>query len=102
MQAGTIDRTEALLEQVIAHLMQCPGRLPQGRLDDHDGAVRCEKRQELCDNRSTLCRGIDRCRKQFIETVRHDNQVIWPAPHNLLAKIAFERMLQIALDTPEA
>src|SRR5580765_4463934 len=102
MQAGTINRTKALLEQLIADLMQCPSRLPHGRLDDHDGAARCEIRQELCNNRSTLCRGIDRCRKQFIETVRHDNEVIWPAPHNLLAKIAFEWMLQIALDTPEA
>src|SRR5580765_5483114 len=102
MQTGTIDRTEALLEQVIAHLVQRSGRLPHGRLYDHDGAVWCKKRQELRDNRSALCRGIDRCRKQFIETIRHDNQVIGPTPHNLFAKIAFERMLQITLDAAEA
>src|SRR6267143_2976943 len=101
MQAGTIDRTKALLEQVITHMMQRSSRLPQRRLDNHDGAVRCEKRQELRDNYSTLCRGIDRCRKQFIEAVRHDNEVIRPASHNLLTKIAFERMFQITLDTPE-
>ena len=82
-------------------MMQRSSRLPQGRLDDHDGAVRCEKRQELRDNHSTLCRGIDRSRKQFIEAVRHDNEVIRPAPHNLLTEIAFERMFQVALDTPE-
>ena len=101
METGTIHRTKALLEQVITHAMQRSGRLPQGRLDDHDGTVRCEKWQKLRDNRSTLDRGIDRCRKQFIETVRHDNEVIWPAPHNLLAEIAFERMFQVTLDTPE-
>jgi hypothetical protein len=82
-------------------MMQRSSRLPQGRLDDHDGAVRREERQELRDNRSTLCRGIYRCRKQFIEAVRHDNEVIRPAPHNLHTKIAFERMFQVALDTPE-
>src|SRR5467141_1787647 len=101
MQAGTIDRTKALLEQVVTHMMQCSSRLPQSRLDNHDGAVRCEKRQELRDNHSTLCRGIDQCRKQFIETVRHDNEVIRPASHNLFTKIAFERMFHVAIDTPE-
>jgi hypothetical protein len=83
-------------------MMQRPSRLPQCRLDDHDGPVRCEERQELCDNRSTLGRGIDHCRKQFIEAIRHDHEVIRPAPHNLLTKIAFERMFQIALDTPKS
>src|SRR6267143_3761724 len=102
MQTGTIDRTKALLEQVITHMMQRSSRLPQGRLDDHDGAVRCEKRQKLRDNRSTRFRRVGRCRKQFIETIRHDNEVIRPTPHNLLAEIAFERMFQIALDTPKS
>ena len=101
MEAGTIHRTKPLLEQVIPHMMQRSSRLPQGRLNDHDGAVRCEKRQELANNRSPLCRGIYRCREQFIETVRHDNEVIGPAPHNLLTKIAFEGMFQIALETAE-
>jgi hypothetical protein len=73
----------------------------QCRLDNHDGAVRCEERQKLRDNYSTLCRRIDRCRKQFIEAVRHDNEVIRSATHNLGTKVAFERMFQIALDTPE-
>src|ERR1044071_6962695 len=101
MQAGAIDRTKVLLEQVIAYLMQRAGRLPQSRLDDHDGAVRCEKRQELSDNRSAPYQRIDRWRKQFIEAVRHNNQIIRPAPHNLLTKITLERMFQIALDTSE-
>jgi hypothetical protein len=102
MQTGTIDRTQALLEQVITHMMQRTSRLPQGRLDDHDGAVRCEKRQELRDNHRTLCWGIDRCKKQFIEAVRHDNKVVRPTPHNLFSQIAFERMFQVALDTPKS
>jgi hypothetical protein len=102
MQTRTIDGTNALLEQVITHMMQRSSRLPQCRLNDQDGAVRCEERQELRHNRSALCGGIDRCRKQFIEAVRHDNQIIGPAPHNLLAEITLERMFQVALDTPKS
>ena len=61
-----------------------------------------EKRQELPDNRSSLCRRIGRCRKQFVEAVRHDHEVIGPTPHNLLTEIPFERMFQIALDATKA
>ncbi len=102
MQAGAIDGTEALFEQAIAHLMQPSGRLPQSRLDDHDGAVRCEKRQKLSDNRSPLCRRVNRCREQFIQTIRHNDEIIRPAPHNLLTEIPFQWMLQVALHTAKA
>lgn len=101
MQARTIDCTEALFEQVIAHMMQPSSRLPQGRLDDHDSAVRCEKWQKLADNRSPLCRRVGRGREQFIQAIRHDHEIIRPAPHYLLTKVAFEWILQIALDTAE-
>jgi hypothetical protein len=92
MQAGTVDRAKGLLEQMIAYMMQCSCRLLQCRLDDHDGTVRGKEGQNLRHHLSTLRGGVNRFRKQFIETVRHDNEGIWPMTHNLLTKIAFERM----------
>jgi hypothetical protein len=101
MQAGTVDRAKTLLEHMIACMMQRSCCLLQCWLDDHDGTVRGKERQKLRHNRSTLRGGIDRRRKQFIETIRQNNEVIWPMTHNLFTKVAFEWMFQVALDTPE-
>src|SRR5512141_2929281 len=86
---------------MIAHLMQRSGRLPQGRLDDHDGAVRGKKWQELADHRSSLYRRICRGRKQFIQGICDEDEIIRPAPYKLLTKVALERMFQVTLDTSE-
>src|SRR4026207_1043777 len=102
MQAGTIDCAKVLLKQVITQLVQLSSRLLQCRFYDHDGAVRREKRQELADNRSPLCRRIGCCRKPIAAGGCEDHEIIGRTPHKLLTEIPFERMFQIALDVTKA